>query len=175
MINGRICFKASEAHTLYNLFNTRANLHQCVYTHAKAKAIEFMVTDALVAADAYFKFDELIWEPARFKTIDDTLLKRIEWSTDDALAESRAIVHRLRCAREGQARMGAAAERCGRSPPAQRARLVRARNLSDPPFLVRALLAPLPCPAVLPSACATCTSLRARWRCRSPCTRTGQR
>lgn len=96
MINGRICFKSSEAHTLYNLFNTRANLHQVVYTHAKAKAIEFMVTDALVAADRHFKFNELIWTPQTFKTLDDTLLKRIEWSTDDDLADARAIVHRLR-------------------------------------------------------------------------------
>lgn len=70
-----------------------------MYTHAKAKAIEFMVTDALVAADAHFKFNDLIWAPRTFKTLDDTLLKRIEWSTDDDLADARAIIKRLRCAR----------------------------------------------------------------------------
>jgi hypothetical protein len=71
---------------------------QIVYTHAKAKAIEFMVTDALVAADRHFRFDELIWQPRTFKTLDDTLLKRIEWSTDADLAEARGIIRRLRCA-----------------------------------------------------------------------------
>jgi len=67
-----------------------------IYTHAKAKAVEFMVTDALVAADRHFKFNELIWEASTFKTLDDTLLKRIEWSIDADLADARAIVRRLR-------------------------------------------------------------------------------
>mmetsp|Transcript_17942 Transcript_17942/g.41753 ORF Transcript_17942/g.41753 Transcript_17942/m.41753 type:complete len:116 (-) Transcript_17942:655-1002(-) len=55
-----------------------------------------MVTDALVAADRHFKFNELIWEASTFKTLDDTLLKRIEWSIDADLADARAIVRRLR-------------------------------------------------------------------------------
>lgn len=42
VIDDKICFKASEVHNVYELFHTRASLHQKVYTHKKAKAIEYM-------------------------------------------------------------------------------------------------------------------------------------
>ena len=42
VIDDEICFKASEVHNVYELFHTRASLHQKVYTHRKAKAIEYM-------------------------------------------------------------------------------------------------------------------------------------
>ena len=42
VIDDEICFKASEVLNLYELFHTRASLHQRVYTHKKAKAIEYM-------------------------------------------------------------------------------------------------------------------------------------
>lgn len=42
VIDDEICFKASEVHNVYELFHTRASLHQKVYTHKKAKAIEYM-------------------------------------------------------------------------------------------------------------------------------------
>ena len=51
VIDDQICFKASEVYNVYDLFHTRANMHQKVYTHKKAKAIEYMIVDALVEAD----------------------------------------------------------------------------------------------------------------------------
>lgn len=42
VIDDEICFKASEVHNVYELFHTRASLHQKVYTHKKAKSIEYM-------------------------------------------------------------------------------------------------------------------------------------
>ena len=42
VIDDKICFKASEVFNVYELFHTRASLHQKVYTHKKAKAIEYM-------------------------------------------------------------------------------------------------------------------------------------
>ena len=33
---------------MYELFHTRSSMHQRVYTHRKAKAIEYMIVDALI-------------------------------------------------------------------------------------------------------------------------------
>lgn len=98
VIDDEICFKASEVLNLYELFHTRASLHQRVYTHKKAKAIEYMVVDALVAADAAWGGDvsKAIWSPSAFCQLDDTVLKRIEWSDEAALAPAQQILTRLR-------------------------------------------------------------------------------
>ncbi len=98
VIDDEICFKASEVLNLYELFHTRASLHQRVYTHRKAKAIEYMVVDALVAADAAWggEISNAIWSPGGFARLDDSILKRIEWSDDTALASAQEVLRRLR-------------------------------------------------------------------------------
>ena len=98
VIDDEICFKASEVLNLYELFHTRASLHQRVYTHKKAKAIEYMVVDALCLADAAWggEVSQAIWSPKDFCQLDDTVLKRIEWSKDPQLAPAQAILARLR-------------------------------------------------------------------------------
>jgi HD superfamily phosphohydrolase len=98
VIDDEICFKASEVLNVYELFHTRASLHQRVYTHRKAKAIEYMVVDALVSADAAWgnEISKAIWKPEEFVKLDDTVLKRIEWSSDPALREAQDILRRLR-------------------------------------------------------------------------------
>ena len=45
----------------------------------KAKAIELMVVDAMLEADAELRIAERIADPDLFVTLDDTLLKQIEW------------------------------------------------------------------------------------------------
>ncbi len=45
-----------------------------VYTHKKAKAIEFMVVDALVAADPALRITHRIRDPADFQLLDDGLV-----------------------------------------------------------------------------------------------------
>ena len=98
VIDDEICFKASEVLNVYELFHTRASLHQRVYTHRKAKAIEYMVVDALVAADAAWgnEISNAVWKPEEFVKLDDTVLKRIEWSTEPALRGAQEILRRLR-------------------------------------------------------------------------------
>lgn len=98
VIEDEICFKASEVLNLYELFHTRASLHQRVYTHRKAKAIEYMVVDALVQADAAWggEISNAVWQPNEFVKLDDTVLKRIEWSTDAALKPAQEVLQRLR-------------------------------------------------------------------------------
>ena len=44
----------------------------------KAKAIELMLVDALLAADPVLKMTERIHDPREFVQMDDTILKQIE-------------------------------------------------------------------------------------------------
>jgi len=98
VIDDKICFKASEVYNVYELFHTRASLHQKVYTHKKAKGVEYMVVDALAEADVVWnnEISNAIWDVKEFVKLDDTILKRIEWSKEPALQRGRDLVRRIR-------------------------------------------------------------------------------
>ena len=49
-----------------------------MYTHAKSKAVEFMIVDALLEADKVMDFSAAIHSAADFVRLDDTLLRTIE-------------------------------------------------------------------------------------------------
>ncbi|DBA81314.1 TPA: hypothetical protein ACH3X2_006924 [Trebouxia sp. C0005] len=78
VLDNEICFKWSEYENIFELFHARATMHRRVYTHRKAKAIELMLVDALIAADPVLKMTERIHDPREFVKMDDTLLKQIE-------------------------------------------------------------------------------------------------
>ena len=65
------------------MFRARASLHQRVYTHRKAKAVEYMVVDALLAAEPALRLAERARDVETFVTLDDTVLRQVEtwWST----------------------------------------------------------------------------------------------
>lgn len=67
-----------------------------VYTHKVSQSIDFMVADALVAANGYFNFGENIRQPEEFLHFTDNILTRIENSSEVELQESKAILDRLR-------------------------------------------------------------------------------
>lgn len=97
VIDDEICYKASEAWNIYDLFLTRASLFKKVYQHRKGKAVEYMVVDALLEAEPVLKLTEkLAAGPREFQKLDDTILKRIEWGPEPELAKAQAIVKRLR-------------------------------------------------------------------------------
>jgi len=66
VIDDEICYKAKEAITVYRLFQTRAELCRTVYTHAKVKALELMLVDALLLANDHLKLTSHIEGPSRF-------------------------------------------------------------------------------------------------------------
>mmetsp|Transcript_20030 Transcript_20030/g.60559 ORF Transcript_20030/g.60559 Transcript_20030/m.60559 type:complete len:555 (+) Transcript_20030:346-2010(+) len=106
VIDNEICFKSSLYHSVYELFHDRAMMHSKVYHHRKAKAIEYMLVDALLEADKALCFSDFIHDPERFIKLDDTLLKAIEsfgglglrysGAHEDALVRAQAIIARLR-------------------------------------------------------------------------------
>lgn len=91
-----ICYPAKEYLTIYKLFTTRADLYRTVYTHAKVKAMELMLVEALIKADSYLKISSHILTPAEYWKLDDTILKTIETAPDEELKESRNLILRIR-------------------------------------------------------------------------------
>ncbi|WPT17935.1 Deoxynucleoside triphosphate triphosphohydrolase SAMHD1-like protein [Picochlorum sp. SENEW3] len=109
VIDDEICYKYTEYMNLYELFHARALMHRSVYTHKKAKAIEFMVVDALLEADKALKFSEKIWDASEFVRLDDNILDYVENfdfyssifslrddSTETHIRAAQRIIERLR-------------------------------------------------------------------------------
>eukprot|EP01018_Ginkgo_biloba_P025983 Gb_36970 [translate_table: standard] len=103
VIDDEICFRAKEYLSVHKLFVTRADLFRTVYTHPKVKALELMLTDALVLANGYLAISSQIDNPAdfwkvvwRFDELDDLVLKTIETAPDEELKEAQALILRMR-------------------------------------------------------------------------------
>mmetsp|Transcript_31417 Transcript_31417/g.52770 ORF Transcript_31417/g.52770 Transcript_31417/m.52770 type:complete len:522 (-) Transcript_31417:111-1676(-) len=103
VIDNEICFKAGDVSNVYQLFWDRASMHDRVYTHKKGKAIEYMIVDALLAADKAKdgEYSKSINDMDEYLKLDDTLLRRIEVERVDEtdshpmLKEAQAIIKRL--------------------------------------------------------------------------------
>ncbi|CAL5421345.1 unnamed protein product [Camellia sinensis] len=96
VIDDEICYRAKEHLTIHKLFSSRADLHRTVYMHAKVKAIELMFVDALQKTNDYFGLASSIQDPAEYWKLDDSIIKRIETSSDQRLKESRDLIQRIR-------------------------------------------------------------------------------
>ncbi|KAI5665539.1 hypothetical protein M9H77_15392 [Catharanthus roseus] len=96
VLGDEICYRAKEYLTIHKLFATRADLYRTVYRHAKVKAIELMVVDALVQANDYLNIASHIQDPSQYWKLDDTILKTIETAPNEELKEARDLVLRIR-------------------------------------------------------------------------------
>lgn len=96
VIGDHIAYSNKDITNVFLVFQERWSLHKRVYTHPAAKAIEYMVVDALLAADPIMRISEQVDDPARYVFLTDAILEDIERSTDEALAPARDIVYRLR-------------------------------------------------------------------------------
>lgn len=61
-----------------------------------AKAIEYMVVDALLTADPILNISGRIFDPERYLYLTDSILEEIECSIDPRLALAREIILRIR-------------------------------------------------------------------------------
>ncbi|KAE9466501.1 hypothetical protein C3L33_01592, partial [Rhododendron williamsianum] len=96
VLGDEICYRAKDYLTVHKLFATRADLYRTVYTHAKVKAIEFMVVDALLKANDYLDIASHFLDPSEYWKLDDTILKTIETAPDQELSEARDLILRIR-------------------------------------------------------------------------------
>ncbi|KAI9218564.1 HD phosphohydrolase domain-containing protein [Blastocladiella britannica] len=96
VIGDEICFQSKDAFNLYELFHTRYSLFKRIYTHKSCNAIDLMVSDALVAANSVFHFDEALSDPEQYLRLTDGIVRDIEFSTNPELEYSQSILKRLR-------------------------------------------------------------------------------
>ncbi|CAK9162810.1 unnamed protein product [Ilex paraguariensis] len=96
VLGDEICYRAKDYLTVHKLFATRADLYRTVYAHAKVKAIELMVVDALMKANDYLDIASHVHDPSQYWKLDDTIIKTIETAPDQELRESRDLILRIR-------------------------------------------------------------------------------
>jgi len=56
VVNGNLCYNQKIYYELSQVFHTRYKLFKDTYTHRVCKAIDYMIVDALLLANNYFKF-----------------------------------------------------------------------------------------------------------------------
>ncbi|PON59332.1 Ribonuclease Y [Parasponia andersonii] len=96
VMGNEICYRAKDYLTIHKLFATRADLHRTVYSHAKVKAIELMVVDALIKADSYLNIVTRAQRPSLFWKLDDSILKIIESTSRQELKDAQNLIQRIR-------------------------------------------------------------------------------
>ncbi|CAO3620813.1 unnamed protein product [Cunninghamella blakesleeana] len=96
VINNEICYHHKEVYNLYEMFHTRYSLFKRIYTHRVSKAVELMITDALLAADSYLGISSAVDQPEDYLNLTDDILRTIERSKSPELLEARMIMKRLR-------------------------------------------------------------------------------
>ncbi|TFY67525.1 hypothetical protein EVJ58_g1575 [Rhodofomes roseus] len=95
VIKDEICYHIKDANQIYELCHTRFSLHKRVYSHKTAKAIEYMLIDALLAAEPHMKFARDIFDPKRYLHLTDDIRIRIEASESPELQSARDILNRI--------------------------------------------------------------------------------
>ncbi|KAI0075427.1 HD-domain/PDEase-like protein [Panus rudis PR-1116 ss-1] len=95
VIEDQICYNIKDANQVYELYYTRFSLHKQIYNHKTAKAIEYMIVDALLAAEPVMQFAKHIHDPKKFLYLTDEIRTRIESSEDPRLAEAQRIFERI--------------------------------------------------------------------------------
>jgi deoxynucleoside triphosphate triphosphohydrolase SAMHD1 len=105
-----ICYPEKMVREAVNLFATRFNMHQQVYTHQGVKEIEYMITDALEMADPFlriqgsisvrfpdglYKISEAICDMRALSNLNDSVVELILASTDARLNEAQQLLHRI--------------------------------------------------------------------------------
>ena len=63
IMENQICFDIKNDYNLYWMFDSRYKLNKYVYGHKAVQALDFMFTDILVAANGYYRFDEMLLDP----------------------------------------------------------------------------------------------------------------
>ncbi|KAM3582569.1 hypothetical protein VKS41_005213 [Umbelopsis sp. WA50703] len=96
VVDNQICYHHKEAYNLFELFHTRYSLFKRIYTHRVGKAIELMITDALLAADEHFGISKAVDNGEEYLNLTDDILRSIERSKEPELAPARHIMKRIR-------------------------------------------------------------------------------
>ncbi|KAJ2387693.1 hypothetical protein GGI05_004010 [Coemansia sp. RSA 2603] len=95
VIDDQICYNHKEAYNLAEMFHTRYSLHKRVYSHRAAKAIEFMLVDAMIIANPVLRISDAIGDPRLYQNLTDEVLRDIDRSSEPELKDARNIIQRI--------------------------------------------------------------------------------
>ncbi|KAJ8076162.1 hypothetical protein PM082_022147 [Marasmius tenuissimus] len=95
VIEDEICYDCKDLNNIYKIGESRFELHKMVYNHKTAKAIEYMIIDALLHAERVMGISKAVTNPKRYLTLTDSVMERIEDSEDERLADAQAIFNRI--------------------------------------------------------------------------------
>ncbi|KAJ3120888.1 SAM domain and HD [Nowakowskiella sp. JEL0407] len=87
VINGEVCYAHKDIYK-YSLFKR-------VYSHKTGKAVEFMLTDAMLAADNELGISASIDDMQQYMYLTDSIVNEIQRSKSASLEESRNIIKRI--------------------------------------------------------------------------------
>ncbi|KAF5371517.1 hypothetical protein D9615_009616 [Tricholomella constricta] len=96
VLDNQICYDIKDANQIYDICATRFKLHKMVYNHKAAKAIEYMIIDALLAAEPHMQIARQVFCPDKYLHLTDNIMPQIEATTDEKLAPARDIFSRIR-------------------------------------------------------------------------------
>ncbi|KAG5637909.1 hypothetical protein H0H81_002737 [Sphagnurus paluster] len=96
VLDNQICYDVKDVSLIYDICATRFKLHKIIYNHKAAKAIEYMIIDALLEAEPHMKIAERVYDPKRYLHLTDNIMLQIEASEDPKLESARAIFDRIR-------------------------------------------------------------------------------
>nr|GAT43933.1 predicted protein [Mycena chlorophos] len=92
VIDGEICFDIKNVNLLLNIGASRFGLHKEQYNHKTAKAIEYMIVDALKLADPFLQIAGRIKSPKTFMYLADNIEQEIKASTSAELKPARDLL-----------------------------------------------------------------------------------
>ncbi|KAJ3523594.1 hypothetical protein NM688_g8701 [Phlebia brevispora] len=95
VIKGQICYDIKDASTVYELCWSRFSLHKRIYNHKTAKAIEYMIIDALLAAEKCLRIAKKLEKPDEYIYLTDDIKTRIEMDDRPELAKAREIFQKI--------------------------------------------------------------------------------
>ncbi|KAI0333467.1 hypothetical protein GY45DRAFT_1352233 [Cubamyces sp. BRFM 1775] len=96
VIGDEICYDIKDALQVFELCHTRMSLHKRIYSHKTAKAVEYMIVDALMKAEPVMHIANRLEDPKEYLYLTDAIQLEIEASKDPRLADAQAILHRIR-------------------------------------------------------------------------------
>ncbi|KAL1743865.1 hypothetical protein HDZ31DRAFT_39918 [Schizophyllum fasciatum] len=96
VIDNQICYEVKDADSLFDVGELRYKLHKKIYHHKTAKAIEYMIIDALILAEPHMRIAQRVFQPEKYLHLTDEVMGWIEASEDPDLKPAQAILERIR-------------------------------------------------------------------------------
>ncbi len=105
-----VCYPQKLVYEALGVFSIRFRMHQQVYTNKAVKQVEFMITDALIAADPYiritgsvtpdhpegkYRMSECIFDMQAMSRLNDHVIDIIKNDGNPGLQKAKEILHRI--------------------------------------------------------------------------------